>query len=155
MKKLGVVVAIASIFMLLGCVGSKTYTMSMNEVLQDRETKTNSTQYTYYSGFKTLNDGDTLIIKDTIWNMTYNAQYNATLVLFSSNKSEGLIFSGNITNDFKDGEKVKVMLHIIEDKFDYSYHGQTWKIDFEYYKEGWDMTNHTGKYLSPNIMHPY
>ena len=155
MKKIAVAAAIVAIFMLLGCVGTKTYTMNMNEVLKDMVTNTNTTQHTYYSGFKTLNKGDTLIIKDSIFNMTYNQRYNATLVLFSSNKSNGLIFAGDITNDFKDGEKVKVTLHIIEDKFDYTYQGQTWKIDMEYYKEGWDMQNHTGKYLPVNVMQPY
>ena len=152
MKKIGAGVAILVAFFMLGCVGShaKTFTMSMDEVLQDREV--NMTGQTYYSGFKTLNDGDILIIKDKIWNMTYNGQYDATMVLFSSNNSQGLIFAGNITDKFHDGENVKVKLHIIEDKFDYSYQGQTWKIDVEYYKEGWDMTNHTAKYLPLSVI---
>jgi len=133
-------------------MATKTFTMSMDEVLQDMECQRNETTHTYYSGFKTLDDGDILIIEDKIWNMTYNSQYDATMVLFSSNNSQGLSFAGDITNKFHDGENVKVKLHIIEDKFDYIYQGQTWKMDVEYYKEGWDMTNHTPKHLPASVI---
>jgi len=153
MNKVGVVPVVVLALLLAGCVGNsaKTFTMSMNEVLQDREVNVTSTSY--YSGFKTLDAGDILIIKDKIWNITYNSQYDATMVLFVSNMSQGLIFKGNITKKFHDGQDVKVKLHIIEDKFPYTYNGKTWNIDVEYYKEGWDMTNHTAKYLPSDIIY--
>jgi len=152
MKKIGAGIAILAAFFMLGCVGShaKTFTMSMDEVLKDSEV--NITGQSYYSGFKTLDAGDILIIKDKILNMTYSSQYNATMILFSSNSSQGLFFAGNITNKFHDEEDVKIKLHIIEDKFEYNYQGQTWNIDIEFYREAWDITNHTGKYLPVSVI---
>ena len=150
MKK--AVVVVVAVF-LAGCIQQsekRVFTMNMNEVLQDMEY--NISGQNYYSGFKSMNAGDTLIIKDTIANMTYNDFYNGTMVIFSSNSSRGLIFQGNITGKFHIGDNVTVKLHIMEDKFDYDYQGQTWNIDIEYYEEAWDKTNHTQKYIPLDAM---
>jgi len=153
MKKIGAGIAILAAFFMLGCVGShaKTFTMSMDEVLRDMEYQQNETTHTYYMGFKTLDKGDILIIKDKIWNMTYNSQYDATVVLFSSNNSYPLYFSSNLMNKFHNGEAVKIKLHITEDD-KFNYYGQILQGNFEYFEEGWDMNNHTMKFLPPTVI---
>ena len=156
MKKAGVV-AIVLIFLFVGCIGSKnkanTVTMDMNEVMHDMEMKIDNSSHYYYNGFKSLNPGDILIIKDEIENLSYSPQYNATMIIFYSNNSRGLFFEGDLENKFHIGDSVKIKLHIIEDKFEYPYQGVMWTIDFERYKEGWNSESHMPKLLPENVIY--
>ncbi|MCD6171395.1 MAG: hypothetical protein J7J36_03135 [Thermoplasmata archaeon] len=164
MKKVVMAIAISAIFILAGCVEkkaekAKTLTMNMNGFIKftqnDTERNMDNATYTYSEKLKSLDKGDILIIEDTIKNMTYNAQYNATLVNFSSNGSARLPFKGDLKNKFQSGEKVKINLHIIEDIFTTPYQGHTWNIDVESFEELWDSQNHTQRQLlSPDIMIP-
>ena len=157
MKKVGIV-AIAGIFLLLGCVGNntaKTFTMSMDEVLQDMKYSVNGSDV--YMNFKTLDPGDVLIIKDKIYNMSYNPERNATVIVFESNETSGyLFFSGDLTSELHNGENVKVKLHIIGNvEFTQNYYGYVYNYHMEYYKESWDAKNHTLKYLPSDTITAY
>ena len=161
MRKVIMAIAVSAIFMLAGCAekkeGAKTLTMNMNGFIKftqnDTETHIDNATYSYYENLKSLNAGDALIIEDTIKNMTYNTQYNATLINFSSNGSAKLPFKGDLKNKFQNGEKVRINLHIIEDKYTMPYQGHTWNIDIEAFEELWDSQNHTQKrLLSPDII---
>jgi len=82
-------------------------------------------QYQY--GFRTLEPGDTLKIKDTITDIYYDDWEETTYIQFVGG---GLPFDGDLTKRFNVYDEVIITLHIIEIS-DYNY-------SFEYFEEGWD-----------------
>ena len=153
MKKLLFAALSVTILLLTGCVTQgKTVVMNMDEVGKDVEEKMDNQSATYYQGFKSLNAGDILIIKDEISSIQYRQDYNATIIHFASNNSSSLVFAGNLTGIYSDGDNVRVKLHIIEDKYNITYQGRNWKIDLEMYKEGWDTSSHRVKMLQSDTI---
>ncbi len=153
MKKLVFALASVAILLLTGCVTEgKTVIMNMDELGKDIEENMDNSSATYYQGFKSLNKGDILIIKDEISSITYRQDYNATIIHFASNNSSSLVFEGDLTGKFDNGDNVRIKLHIIEDKYNITYQGREWSIDLEMYKEGWDTSRHTIKMLPSDVI---
>ena len=91
-----------------------------------------------------VDDGDTLVIKDTIANITYDEQNDTSTVMFTSNKSNTFTFEGNISDEFSPGDTVAVITHIINVTMERSGQGgQTVTYYYETFKEGWDAANET------------
>jgi hypothetical protein len=107
--------------------------------------------------YNSLNDGDTLILTDTIRSISYNKAifYNATNISFNvnSNKSSdfdknylNLLFQGNLTDQYKVGDKVKITVTIEE--FIYENTSSNIYYQMDVFKEGWNeeefLSNESG-----------
>jgi hypothetical protein len=116
-----VIVLAAVLFLALSDEESKgeTATMDMLELVYN--------EYDIYeNGFRTLGDGDTLIIEDTIIGI-YHDDWDGTTEIYFVGGS--LYFQGDLTSRYSVYDKVVITLHIIE----INYAGYTW----EYFEEGW------------------
>lgn len=132
---------------------STTTTMTMQEYLDHYHYRKDSANNTVYVWLVSLDPGDTVIINDTIDNITYNASSpkNRTLVTFSTvNSSDplqgGLAFQGNITDTFHAGDAVTITAHIANVTFLYTHPSTraTWTIHYELFREQWNnATNET------------
>lgn len=138
---------------------NKTVYMNAQELIEDFEYsisfKAGSTKWIW--GYKSLNDGDTLVLNETISNIQYNETilYNSTNISFNvdSNKSNdfdnnflNLLFEGNLTNKFSVGDKVKITVTIEE--FIYGNDTSSKYFEIDVFKEGWNadefLSNQTG-----------
>ncbi|MBC7080689.1 MAG: hypothetical protein H5T44_00320 [Thermoplasmatales archaeon] len=112
MKK--IIAFIFASFLLFGCVERKTVRMSMNELINDTEKEVYNESFYYYYGYKSLEEGDVLIIDDNISGKM--SQENVTFISFASSPDYGIYFDANLT-DLKEGDHVEVKLHIKKDHF--------------------------------------
>lgn len=146
------VVALAILFIaiLAGCAEKqKAVVMSLKELSEDVESERNNETHYIFSGFKSLDEGDTIIIEDVIYQKQIVQNY--TLLIFNSTQSSGFYFEGNLTN-FNIGDKVKIKLHIGLDHMQ-QFDGQNvWTIEWEVLKEGWDFERHSWKPLPSTVI---
>jgi len=147
-KKVFVVIPIAAMLILTGCIGKKatgkTVVMSLKELSEDFNYTMNQTTFHYVAFFKSLDPGDTVIIKDNISEKRVSG--NMTLLLLSSLPDGGFYFDANLTN-FNEGDEIEIELHIGSDSFTQQNGQQIWTIDTEVLEEGWDFDRHTTKPL--------
>ena len=143
-----------------GCVEdgkSKTLIMTMKEFAVDdieQDINYDSKLQTFY--FKSLDEGDTVIIIDTIHNLTfvpYQEDVNMSNItelvcesVYEANPEQItqviMPFEGDLTTKFKVGDKIKITLHIITDTYVTERHGTIWTFKLETTREGWDSKKH-------------
>jgi len=132
---------------LSGCVDNEevkgirmTFEEFANEFNQSMDNETKTIVY----WFESLDDGDTLIIRDTINNTIYSEPVQYSSVEFVSSPGTSFPIEGNITGTFKKGETVEIELHIINTTFTMQYPstGELWTFTVETFQEGWDNETH-------------
>ncbi|MFO8132870.1 MAG: hypothetical protein R6U10_02895 [Thermoplasmatota archaeon] len=124
-------------------------TMSMQEFSADYNQAQDQANGTMTFWLESVDEGDTVIIKDTIASITYDEQNQTSMVMFTStSQSQGqtpLRFKGDITDEFSSGDTVAVTLHIVNVTMEQSnpQTGQTITYHYETFEEGWDAANET------------
>ncbi len=137
-----------------GDTGGMTETMTFLEFNQDyNSTRDNQTQ-TMVMYLRSLDEGDTVVIRDKLQNLTYRDQGNEsmTLIQFSSYPRQYQAVQGNITDDFQAGDNVTLTSPIINTTFTYPMQGQNWTIHYETFKNGWDTQNNTQTPFPPEAI---
>ncbi|MDD3492862.1 MAG: hypothetical protein PHZ19_05145 [Candidatus Thermoplasmatota archaeon] len=129
-----------------GCLGddngeSAAATLSMGEFMDDYSRETDNESMTYSILLGSFEQGDKVIISDTIHNVTHRETQNTswTALSFSSYAEQAIPIEGDITGDFERGDAVELHVHIINATFSY----QGWTIEYETFEEGWDRHNDT------------
>ncbi len=125
-------------------------TMSMQGISNDYSRSMDRANMTMTLSLGSVDEGDTLIIKDTIDNLTYNQQNQSTSISFASTSQSAamgqapqLRFEGDITDEFSEGDTVAVTTHIINVTMTHNdpQTGQTITYHYETFEEGWDAEN--------------
>jgi len=116
--------------------GITRITMTAKELNNDMETIQGPDNVTI--NYKSLNDGDTLIIQDAIFKINYDYVFNKTIILFvwdEGNLSDSMIFEfeGNITGSYFNDDQVKITVKIKHVIFSY----QNVSHDMELFEEQW------------------
>ena len=135
-----------------GCLDdgdTEATTMSIQELSNDYSQSTDQANMTMVLFFKSLDEGDTLIIKDTIENITYDEQNQSTLISFASTSQSNtgqilqLRFEGDITDNFSTGDAIGVTTGIVNVTM--TRQSQQGQITYHYetFEEGWDAANET------------
>ena len=137
MKKFALLLVV---FLLFGCAEKRVVRMSMSGLINDSEKKIYNESFYYYYGYKSLEEGDILIIDDKISGKI--SQENVTFISFASSPGYGIYFNVNPA-DFKEGEHVEVKLHIKKDNFKKAINSRIWSYDLEVFEEGWDFVQHS------------
>lgn len=138
MKK--IIILLISAFLVFGCVERRTIRMSLNELINDSEKIVYNESLYYYYGYKSLEEGDILIIED---NISGKVSYeNITFISFVSFPEYGIYFDSNLT-DLKEGDHVEIKLHIKKDHFKKVINSSIWTYELEVFEEGWDFEQHT------------
>jgi len=119
--------------------------MTFGELIDDYKSTYNWEASYRTENFTSLKEGDTLIIRDQIYNLTYLVDENTTYIEFNS--SLGLdnffLIQGNITESFSVGDIVEIRLHIIQVTFSQMENERMVTIERETYTEGYDTNTNT------------
>ena len=130
-----------------GCLegGNKSMTMNAGEFWNDHSYSENNKTRVYKTYLVSLDAGDTVIIKDIIHNMSYRASENFTLIECNSllNQPSPFPIKGDITNEFKVGDKIMITLTIIDVTTTKEMYDETWTWEMETINERWDNLNNT------------
>jgi len=121
--------------------------MSFKELADDYNVDSNNDTKEVIQQFQSLDDGDTLLIQDTITNISFIQSDNSTWIEFSSSPGEIFSIAGDITNDYGPGDTIEIRMHIGSDVFteENPSTGEMWTYDMEVMIEGWDNESH--KYI--------
>ena len=116
-------------------------------------------QMKWISDYKSLDEGDTLVLTDTISNITYMPFfYNATTIYFDVDDyvSMGMPssqiafnFEGDITEQYKIGDEVKITLTVKH----FVYENETTGIglDVDVFEEGWNQEEFISNFYSQTL----
>lgn len=162
-------IILIGIFLISGCAENnnenntnelytKTVYMDAQELVDDFifTTKISGGKMQWIYNYKTLNEGDTLILTDQICNITYQSfMYNATIIHFDVenyskmgvNASEvSFFFEGNLIDEYFIGDTVTIIVtikHII-----YTNETNGMSLDMEVFEENWDEDNFIQNFFS-------
>ena len=119
--------------------------MNAGEFWNDHSYSENNKTRVYKTYLVSLDAGDTVIIKDIIHNMSYRASENFTLIECNSllNQPSPFPIKGDITNEFKVGDKIMITLTIIDVTTTKEMYDETWTWEMETINERWDNINNT------------
>ena len=122
----------------------KTVTMTFKEFANDLASDYNNQTKTATYWFQSLNDGDTVIVHDTIHNISYSESEDYTNIEFNSLLERSFAIQGDISDDFAPGDTIEIKMQIISLTFTQSMTStnEDWTIKMETMKEGWDTENH-------------
>ncbi len=130
-------VFLALVMLISGCNSGKTFTITAKELNEDVKWVNNNTTFSML--YTSYQDGDTLIIKDTISNVTYDQNFNATGISFIwSSGTRGVAFQGNITDKYKEGDEVEITVHLKHVTFFYN----DINYDMEIFAEEWESQDY-------------
>lgn len=142
-----IALAVMALVLLAGCAEhSHVVVMNLHELSEDYVYSEDSVNHTHIIRFKTLGEGDTLIVRDVISEKRFPEE-NVTLLMFASQPDGGFHFAGNLT-DFNVGDTVEITLHIEPDVFQMN--GETY--DILIFREGWNFDQHVPLPLPPSVI---
>ena len=113
-------------------------TMTMGELITDFDYHYDNTTKKITNVLTSLNEGDVVIINDTLYSLTYNASGGYTVIDFETMKGYTFYIKGDITEDYTKGDNVTLTLHIIRVTTTQERNGTEWTIEEETFAEGWD-----------------
>jgi hypothetical protein len=138
--------------------GPKTVYMNAQDFINDFSfsTSTAGGKMTWKLDYKSLNEGDTLILTDKIYNITHTGFWsNSTSIFFDVedyvrlgvNASEVVFqFEGNMTNEFDIGDNVRITLTVKHFLYTNETSGATFNMDV--FEEGWDQEKFMMNFLT-------
>jgi len=124
-----------------GGTTGNTYTMTAKEMQDDMTMDTDWATYIKIL-YTTLADGDTVVIQDTITEISYDSETDRTTVTFEWTEDEvtgslNLPFEGDITATYQAGDEVKVTVTIKHVEFTYETSGASMDYEIEIFDEQW------------------
>lgn len=120
--------------------------MTLREFVDDFVEYLDNESKIYYGGYKTFDDGDTIIIRDNITQIKYNG--NESWINLESIEDGGFPVEGDIRFTVRQGDRVEITLHIIEVNFtSYEFEDEQVLVHLETIQEGWNHDNNTTKSL--------
>jgi len=149
------------VFVHCGCVENESETpivMTFGELIDDYKSTYNWEAAYQTDNFTSLKDGDLLILRDQIYNLTYQVDENTTYIEFNSSTGLDNFFpiQGNITDSFSIGDIVEIRLHVIKVIFStLDTTDRLVTIERETFKEYWDASNNTSIPVPPQYITPY
>ena len=110
------VICVCIVVSACGCIMNgekKTITMTMLEFANDYSEKWDNDTRKITGVFSSLENGDTLIIRDMVNDVIYNEQSESSLIDFETLVGTPLTIEGDITDTFKKGDFIELTLHVI------------------------------------------
>jgi len=125
-----------------GTTTGNTYTMTAKEVNADMTMDSDWSTYIKIL-YTTLEDGDTLIIQDTIDEIPYDATTDRTTITFDTSEGGDMSsslnypFEGDITATYAAGDTVKITATIKHVQETYEQGGSSMDYEIEIFEETW------------------
>jgi hypothetical protein len=114
----------------------RTVTMSMAELREDFHEKKDEGNKTISYWYGSVDEGDTLLLRDVIETMTVSGSLGKTTVFPESLPEWGFEVWGNLTNDFAEGDAFELSLHIANVTYQ-PFEGEELVVNIEVIREGW------------------
>jgi len=124
-----------------GATGN-TYTMTAKEVQNDMTMDSDWSTYVKIL-FNSLEDGDTLIIHDTIDDISHSSDTDRTTITFNTSEGGDMTsslnypFEGDITGSYQIGDEVKITATIKHVEATYEQDGSSMDYELEIFEEMW------------------
>ena len=142
-----IIIVVAIIFIIaifaalfLGGEENKTVTMSVSELEDDLVTDSREDyqgyDYYYTMEYKSLDPGDTLLLRDEITDISYDYYDDETYIELDWEAS--FYFEGDLTYNYDVYDTVIIEFHIIHVSFDEDIYGYTYHFEGEVPREQWD-----------------
>jgi len=125
-----------------GTTTGNTYTMTAKEVNADMTMDSDWSTYIKIL-YTTLEDGDTLIIQDTIDEISYDATTDRTTITFDTSEGGDMTsslnypFEGDLTATYTAGDTVKITATIKHVQETYEQGGNSMDYELEIFAETW------------------
>ena len=125
-----------------GTTTGNTVTMTAEELNDDMNIETDWTTYMKIL-YDSLENGDTLIIEDTIDNISYEPIIDRTVIIFDISEGEGMTsslnypFEGDISDIYQIGDQVKITATIKHVEFTFEEDGASMDYELEIFDEMW------------------
>ncbi len=120
--------------------------MTYGQYLADSRSHIDNETKQVMEWYQSLDEGDTLVIRDTINTITYMQAFGFTSIDFASSYTDdAVIIEGDITNNYSSGDNIILQLTIIRDTFTWedTKTGELWTYNLECIKEMWDTEQKT------------
>ena len=140
------ILCVVGIMFNCGCLEDNTGdipVMTMRENVNDYVEKTDNSTKIISGDYKSLNDGDKIIIRDNVYKSIYDQTAGVTYVEFESFIGYPLAFEGDISYKFQPGGMVDLTVHILTVSFPEIIDNEVWTVTLETFKEGWDTTDNS------------
>ena len=126
-----------------GCINNDTtpqIIMTFEEFVNDYNESVNNDSKIILYWFDSLDEGDSLLIKDMVNDVTYNQSLNYSRVEFASLLGNSFPVQGDISTIYHKEDTIEIKLHIINATFTdiNPYTGEIWTFEIETFQEGWD-----------------
>lgn len=136
-----------------GTTTGNEFRMNATQLLDDMDTQSDFATYLTLD-FISMEEGDTLIFMDTISDIQYLNDVDATKIVFKINvtetqwKSTQFYFTGNITSSYKVGDFVKITVTI---KHVTLSDVQGMDIDIEIYEQAWESEEYYRSHMTTSM----
>jgi len=130
--------------------------MTYQEVILDAVLSMDNVTKDWWSDLEHLNEGDTVIIRDTLSNVTYNQEEDKTQLVFESQTDNQLPFSvkGNQSDFLHVGDTLEVFVHVVWISYLHEFYpDEIWTIHVETFQEIWDDQTNSACPLPPENIH--
>jgi len=146
--KIATVVCVFLFLLSTGCLengNEKENVLTLGELQRDYNQETDMEKLILREYFSSYDDGDTIVIRDTINDIIYREETNDTGIEFISLLGEKFSIKGDITDEFMRGDDIEIKLHIISVQYTKqdTTTGEIWTFNRETLQEGWDSINNT------------
>lgn len=112
-------------------------TMTMAELIADYDYSYDNATKTITNMLTSLNEGDILIVNDTLSSLDYRASAGYTVIDFATKPGYTFHLKGDLTGSYAAGDNVTMTLHIIRVTTTEMRNGTWWTVEEETFKEGW------------------
>jgi len=139
---------------------NKTVVLSVAEYIDDGNYEINHTTHEFYNDYLSLEPGDTLVIRDKIFQKPKYRGYVdwvgtdiTTISIGGSNDTWPIVIyvKGNVTKNYNIQDTVEIILHINYYDIHQEWNNETWHIYGEFPEES---INNEGKYSGGYILIP-
>ena len=130
--------------------------MSYQEVIHGAVLSMDNETKDWWSDFEQLEEGDTVIINDTLSNVTYIQEDDRTELVFVSQTDNVLALNvqGNQSGFLEVGDTLEVFVHVAWVSYLYEFwEGEIWTIHLETFSELWDNETNNSRPLPPENIH--
>lgn len=130
--------------------------MTYQEVILDAVLSFDNETKDWWSDFGHLEEGDTVIIHDTLSNVTYIQEEDRTELVFVSQTDNVLALNvqGNQSGFLEIGDTLEVFVHVVWVSYLYEFwEGEIWTIHVETFQELWDNETNSPCALPPENIH--
>ena len=121
-------------------------TITMNATEHSNDKSMDSVVGRATISFDSLIEGDTLVLQDIIYDLSYSKNDNMTTISLSPKLD--IYFEGDMSETYEIGNEVRITVKILRVTFDHEYYGTTTRWNIELYEGHWEDAEYFTSHIS-------